>query len=140
MRESIPWSEMVDAARMVRRHAHAPYSRFAVGAALVDVEGTIHTGCNVENASYGLTLCAERSAVVAAIAQGARTFRGLAIVSTGHVAPCGACRQVLAEFCGEDLPIWLVEAEPEASEEMVVRSSLRELFPAPFSGRSLPTA
>jgi cytidine deaminase len=98
---------LVMAARAVRRRAHAPYSRFAVGAALVDEKGRVHVGCNVENASYGLTVCAERNAVAAAVAAGARAVRAVAVVTPTKPpgTPCGACRQVLAEFAGPDTPV-----------------------------------
>jgi len=90
---------LVQAAAVVRRQAHAPYSKFLVGAALLTGGGKIITGCNVENASYGLTICAERVAVGKAISEGQRKFRAIGIVAAGKkVTPCGACRQVLAEF------------------------------------------
>ncbi len=93
-------SRLIKAALEVRLRAFAPYSGFAVGAALLDAEGDIHTGCNVENISYGLTLCAERGAVMSAIASGRRDFVAIAIVADTDVplSPCGACRQFLAEF------------------------------------------
>lgn len=88
------------AAQTVRHQAYAPYSRFSVGAALLASDGRVFTGCNVENISFGLTLCAERSALVAAVAAGCRSFEAIAIVADTDVpiSPCGACRQVLAEF------------------------------------------
>lgn len=97
---------LLEAAVAVRKRAFAPYSHFAVGAALLDSEGTIHAGCNVENISYGLTICAERGAVMTAVAHGRREFVALAIVADSDVplSPCGACRQFLAEFA-PDLPI-----------------------------------
>jgi cytidine deaminase len=99
----------VKAARKVRRTAHAPYSKFLVGAAVVDERGRIHAGCNVENASYGLTICAERNAVAAAVAAGARHIRAVAVVTEAEPlgSPCGACRQVLAEFASDDVPVIL---------------------------------
>jgi cytidine deaminase len=92
--------ELIDAAHAAREKAHAPYSKFAVGAALQAKSGEIYAGCNVENLSFGLTLCAERSAVAAAVSNGCRDFVAIAVVTDSKepAAPCGACRQVLAEF------------------------------------------
>lgn len=92
--------ELLAAALAARENAYAPYSKFKVGAAVETADGHIFTGCNVENASYGLTCCAERNAVFAAISSGARSFKALCVVADTEepVAPCGACRQVLAEF------------------------------------------
>ena len=113
-------SKLLAAARAVRRNAHAPYSRFTVGAAVVDETGRIHVGCNVENASYGLTICAERNAVAAAVAAGAKSLRGVAIVSRLRyppATPCGACRQVLAELGDDDLPILMAGPSGAPKEE-----------------------
>jgi cytidine deaminase len=94
---------LIEAALRVRENAHAPYSKFRVGAALEDEQGRIHTGCNVENATYGLTMCAERTAIFKGISEGARRFRRVAVVADTAVLtpPCGACRQLLWEFCGD---------------------------------------
>lgn len=101
----IPWDELVATAWATREFAHAPYSKFQVGAALLAVDGKVYTGCNVENLTFGLTICAERAAVFSAIAAGAREFLALAVVADTHepISPCGACRQVLAEF--GDFPV-----------------------------------
>ena len=119
---------LLQAALDARAHAHAPFSKFHVGAALEDDAGRIHTGCNVENASYGLTLCAERIAVFKAISEGARKFRRIAVAAdTDNLTPpCGACRQILWEFCG-DIEIALVN--PRGKIETYKMSAL---FPKPF--------
>lgn len=118
---------LIAAARAAREHAHCPYSKFAVGAALLTQGGTIVPGVNVENASLGLTICAERSAAVAAVSAGQREFVAIAIAtSLGEpVQPCGACRQFLAEFG----PGMLVLA---VGDETVVETSLEELLPSRF--------
>jgi cytidine deaminase len=101
-------AELIAAAAAVRERAYAPYSRFLVGAALCAADGTIFAGCNVENASYGLTICAERNAIAQAIAAGARDFTAVAVVSENGVTPCGACRQVLVEF-GPEMTVIVVD-------------------------------
>ncbi|HNZ95933.1 MAG: cytidine deaminase [Acidobacteria bacterium] len=122
------WEPLVSAALAVRRQAYAPFSRYPVGAALALAGGGIVTGCNVENRSYGLSICAERNAIAAAVARGERQFTALVVAtaSSPPAAPCGACREVLAEFCA-DLPILLVN---EAGERRL--TSLAELFPDRF--------
>jgi cytidine deaminase len=99
---------LLERARSAARASHSPYSRFPVGAALLAAGGRVFAGCNVENASYGLTLCAERVAICTAVAAGARTFRAIAVVGGAErpATPCGACLQVLAEFCGPDLTVY----------------------------------
>jgi cytidine deaminase len=116
-----------------RERAHAPFSKFLVGAALEDEAGCVHTGCNVENATFGLTVCAERVAVLKAVSEGARKFRRIAIAADAEqlTPPCGACRQILWEFCG-DIEILLVN--PRGASE---RLQLRDLFPRPFDAHSL---
>jgi cytidine deaminase len=123
---------LISAARSVQARAYAPYSNFRVGAALESSDGTVFLGCNVENASYGLTICAERSAVFAAVSAGATRFRRAVVVSDVDppAAPCGACRQVLAEF-GLDLPI------DGVGSKGTVRWRLSDLLPAAFGPEQL---
>lgn len=120
-------------ARMARKGAHAPFSGFKVGAALRTPEGEIVTGCNIENASYGLTLCAERVAVFKAVSEGLRKFDAVAVVvdSPRLTPPCGPCRQILWEFCGD---IW-VHMEDLKGRSRTLRMS--ELLPFPFDRRHL---
>ena len=116
------------AAVVAREHAFAPYSKFKVGAALEDIDGRVHSGCNVENATYGLTVCAERVAIFKAISEGVRKFRRIAVAADTEVLtpPCGACRQILWEFCG-DIEILLVNLQGKTETYR-----LKELFPKPF--------
>ena len=99
-------AELLAAAREVRERAYAPYSGFAVGAAALGDDGRIYIGANVENASYGLTLCAERAAIAAAVAGGARAITAIAIVADRPASPCGACREVIAELGPDATVIW----------------------------------
>jgi cytidine deaminase len=124
---------LIAAARQARRHAHASYSRFKVGAALETGDGTIVTGCNIENATYGLTICAERVALFKAISDGHRKFRRVAVVAdtSDPTPPCGACRQLLWEF-GGDLEVILANLRRETA-----RFRVKDLLPAPFDGRFL---
>jgi cytidine deaminase len=124
---------LIEAALAARKNAYAPFSRFQVGAALEDSDGRIHTGCNVENATYGLTICAERVAVFKAISEGARKFTRVAVAADTDVLtpPCGACRQILWEFCG-DIEITLVN--PRGKIETI---RLKDLFPRPFDASFL---
>lgn len=123
-------NELLDLAREVKARAHAPYSGFRVGAALLAKDGRVFTGVNVENASVGLSVCAERNAVARAIADGAREFAALAIVTDSEnepTMPCGVCRQVLWEF-SHDLPIVV-----ESSGGQRTTTTIAELFPLPFT-------
>jgi len=120
--------EVMKAAIDVRQRAYAKYSNFLVGAAILAGDGKIYTGCNVENASFGLTICAERATVFNAIAGGQRRFDLLAIATAGGATPCGACRQVLVEFAPE-LPILLIDAE---RPDVIVETNIRHLLPQSF--------
>ncbi|MDA1185393.1 MAG: cytidine deaminase [Acidobacteria bacterium] len=125
--------ELVSAARAARAFARAEFSGCKVGAALETVDGTIVTGCNIENATYGLTICAERVAMFKALSDGHRVFRRIAIVAStkGPAPPCGACRQILWEF-GGDLEVVLANLRRETG-----RYTLGELLPVPFDARLL---
>lgn len=122
--------QLIQHAKEVRARAHAPYSRFAVGAALLSRSGAVFCGCNVENLSFGLTICAERNAVAVAVAAGEREFEAIVIVADSKtpVTPCGACRQVLAEFCA-DLDVCSVNLSGERFE-----AKLSELLPRAREG------
>jgi cytidine deaminase len=119
---------LIAAARSAREHAHAPFSNFCVGAAVRAKSGRIFTGCNVENATYGLTLCAERVAVFKAISEGERGFDAVAVVADTDVLtpPCGSCRQILWEFCG-DAEVILANLQGK-----IERCRMSELLPRPF--------
>jgi cytidine deaminase len=129
-----PLEHLITLAKEARDQAYAPYSGFAVGAALRTVSGHVYTGCNVENASYGLTICAERVAVGKAVAEGDRHFETLAVVSETMASPCGACRQVLAEF---GLDTRVVIADLEHGREVY---TVRDLLPSAFTPACLRKA
>lgn len=131
--------ELLNEAAAAAKHAYCPYSKYRVGAALLTSDGRIFRGCNVENASYGLTVCAERIAFFAALAVGHREFTALAIVSEATISsgtpqslppyPCGACRQVMAEFCGPDFTIY---AAPTNRLDAAEKLLLGDLLPKSF--------
>jgi cytidine deaminase len=125
-------NQLVEQAIAAAQNAHCPYSQFCVGAALLTRDGQVFTGANVENASYGLTICAERSAIAAAITAGARDFEAVAIVASGDnpPLPCGACRQVMAEFCKDDFTIHIATI---ASPDAITTYRLHSLLPNAFS-------
>lgn len=125
------FDRLVSAARAAREHAVAPYSGFRVGAALATRDGRIFSGCNVENASYGLTVCAERVALLKALSEGAREFAAIAVVAdtASPTPPCGPCRQLLWEYCG-DIPVTLANLDA-----VTAHHTMRELLPFPFDAR-----
>lgn len=124
---------LIRAALAAREHAHAPFSKFRVGAALEDASGRIHTGCNVENATYGLTMCAERVAIFKAISEGAREFRRIAVAADTDILtpPCGSCRQLIWEFCGD---IEVILTNPRGESETV---RMTDLLPRAFDASFL---
>ena len=130
--------ELIRLAEEARKNAYAPYSGYTVGAALLSVDGTVSVGCNVENASYGATICAERVAIARAVADGKRDFIAIAIVGgkAGRApdtffSPCGICRQVLREFCRADFRVLIGRGEE------IVRHTLGELLPNSFSSDAM---
>ena len=130
--------ELIALAIQAREQSYCPYSGFAVGAALECTDGTVYTGCNIENAAFGPSVCAERTAVFKAVSEGRRQFKALAVVGgkagraiSAECPPCGVCRQVLREFCSDDFPVYL-------SDGTSVRTlSLRELLPESFQAAAI---
>ena len=128
------YSSLIQKAAEARQHAYAPYSKFLVGAALLCEDGSVYTGCNVENASYGLTNCAERTAIFKAVSDGKRRFRAIAIVLAGEPSPCGACRQVIYEF-GKDIEVILASSDRLQGPHRVL--AISELLPGAFGPENL---
>lgn len=126
-------SALIEAASQVRARARAPYSHFKVGAAIEAEDGRVFTGCNIENASYGLTVCAERVAIFKALSEGAKEFKKLAVVADTEplTTPCGACRQIIWEFCG-DIPIILANLRGQSASHR-----MNHLLPHAFDDRFL---
>ena len=131
--------ELIRQAKLPMNRAYAPYSGFSVGAALLGTSGRVYLGCNIENAAYGPSNCAERTAVFKAVSEGERQFQAIAIVGgpgcrlTGFCPPCGVCRQVLREFCPDDFPIYLCNGEGTLQT-----FTLAQLLPESFSSGNLP--
>ncbi|CAO1612016.1 cytidine deaminase [Brochothrix thermosphacta] len=126
--------QLIEEAKAARERAYVPYSKFKVGAALMTKEGKVYGGCNIENASYGLTNCAERTAIFKAVFEGERTFEKMVIVgeTDGPISPCGACRQVIAEFCEPDMPVILTNLNGNTQE-----TTVSELLPGAFTGKDM---
>ena len=131
-RNAIDTGELARLAATAREQSYAPYSQFAVGAAVLTADGSAFTGCNVENASFGLTVCAERVAIFGAVAAGHRCIVALAVSADPPAWPCGACRQVLAEFASPECPIITSHGQ-----KIVASLTLAELLPHAFSSDSL---
>jgi cytidine deaminase len=130
MAKDVPWKKLFEAAQRAHDNAYAPYSKFRVGAAVLTSDGTIHGGCNVENSSYGLTLCAERSAIAQAVAQGHRKIAAVAIVADTDepCPPCGICRQAIAELAAPTAPVR--SKNPRGAEK---RYDVKGLLPDAFT-------
>ena len=133
MSASVSAEELIEAAKAAAKYSYSPYSQFPVGAALIGDSGTLYKGCNVENISYGLTLCAEQTAIAKAVSSGEQSFSALAIwgsqTPNGSITPCGACRQILAEFFSEDTKIYMTNS----SDGSIVEKTISELIPDTFN-------
>jgi cytidine deaminase len=125
-------NELIDAAMKVRENAYAPYSNFQVAAALLCADGEIITGINMESSSYGLSVCAERNTIATAVAKGKKGFIAMAVISRGGVTPCGACRQVIFDICG-DIDIILGDENGEIQDT----TTMKVLLPKAFSHKDL---
>ncbi|WP_088041678.1 cytidine deaminase [Bacillus sp. EAC] len=129
---------LINEAIKARENAYAPYSKFQVGAAILMSDQTVYTGCNVENASYGLTNCAERTAIFSAVADGKASSKIVAIAivgdTEGPISPCGACRQVISEFSDENTKVFLTNLKGDIAE-----TSINELLPGLFSSKDMQT-
>jgi cytidine deaminase len=123
--------KLIEAAKKVRKNAHAIYSNYKVGAAVLTIDNSIITGCNVESSSYGLTCCAERVALFSAVANGHNKFKALAVITEDGGTPCGACRQVIWDLCG-DIPVYIADQNGNIEE-----TTSKELLPNAFDDSSL---
>lgn len=128
---------LIDEAKKAREKAYVPYSKFQVGAALLTADGQVIHGCNIENSGYSMTNCAERTAFFKAISEGIMDFKALAVIgdTEGPISPCGACRQVIAEFCDSDMPVYLTNLNGVVKE-----TTVGELLPGAFSKEDLDYA
>lgn len=125
--------KLIEAASAARGWAYVPYSHYAVGAALLTASGKIYDGCNIENAAYPTTICAERVAVFKAVSEGEREFEAIAVVTANGGTPCGSCRQVLAEF-GLDTQVLVANEQGK----LLIETTVRDLLPGAFTPRDLP--
>ncbi|EKN64247.1 cytidine deaminase [Schinkia azotoformans] len=134
MKQDISKIALVEKAKEAREMAYVPYSKFKVGAALLTEEDDVIKGCNIENASYGLTNCAERTALFKAYSEGIKKFKALAVVADTErpVPPCGACRQVMAEFCPPNMPVYLTNLKGDIFE-----TTVQELLPGAFTAEDM---
>ena len=128
--------QLIQKAVAVRDLAYSPYSKFKVGAAILTTDDEIYVGVNFENASYGLTICAERNAIGTLVTAGQRSIKAVAVSSENGVTPCGACRQVLVEFAPENVPVYLINTTTDA----VTETTLHHLIPDAFDQSQLPSA
>jgi cytidine deaminase len=129
--------QLMELAKEGREKAYVPYSKFKVGAALLTTDGKVFKGCNIENSGYSMTNCAERTAMFKAVSEGERDFAAIAIVADteGPCSPCGACRQVISEFCAPNMPVYLTNMKGDVQE-----TTVKELLPGAFSPEDLLNA
>lgn len=134
MKKDTVIDNLIDNAKEAREMAYVPYSKFKVGAAVLSEDEKIYRGCNIENASYGLCNCAERTALFKAYSEGDKKFKAIAIVADTDrpVPPCGACRQVMAELCPQDMPVYLTNLKGD-----VLETTVQELLPGAFTAEDL---
>lgn len=125
-------ARLIQAAKQAQKMSYCPYSRYPVGAAVLTASGRIFAGCNVENASFGLSICAERSAVFAAVSHGQKSIRAVAVVARS-ARPCGACRQVLLEFSDRNAEILSVHNDPIRKKQKITRMKVSRSVPGPFN-------
>jgi cytidine deaminase len=130
-------NKLLEEAKVAREKAYAPYSKFSVGAALLTKSGKVFHGCNIENASFGLTNCAERTALFKAVSEGETEFQALLVVANtkNPVAPCGACRQVIAEFCPPEMPVYLANINGD-----IKQTTVEQLLPSSFTSEDMKNA
>lgn len=130
-------NKLLEEAKVARENAYAPYSKFSVGAALLTKSGKVFHGCNIENASFGLTNCAERTALFKAVSEGETEFQALLVVADtkNPVAPCGACRQVIAEFCPPEMPVYLANINGD-----IKQTTVEQLLPSSFTSEDMKNA
>lgn len=130
-------SNLIAQSKIAREKAYVPYSKFKVGAALLAEDGTIYQGCNIENSSYGLANCAERTAIFKAVSEGVKKFSAIAVVAdtVGPCSPCGACRQVISEFCAPDMPVYLTNLKGD-----IQQTTVGDLLPGAFTPEDLNNA
>lgn len=131
---TVDMKDLIEQSKIARENAYVPYSKFKVGAALLTEDGTVYQGCNIENSSYGLANCAERTAIFKAVSEGVMKFKAIAVVADtkGPCAPCGACRQVISEFCAPDMPVYLTNLNGD-----IQQTTVGELLPGAFTPEDL---
>ncbi len=134
---SVDENKLIEQAKIARNNAYAPYSKFPVGAAIIAEDGKVYTGCNIENASFGMSNCAERTAIFKAVSEGATKFKAIAVIADtdGPCSPCGACRQVIAEFCNKEMPVFLTNIKGD-----IQKTTVGELLPGAFSPEDVKDA